>query len=130
MTINFVTEYGSTCKVSKMGDVYSFGILLLETFTGKKPTDVDDGESSLREWVRAALPTSLLDVIDANLLKDDSVSRQQLEHSNSTHHCLSSVIELGLLCSSYAPNERIQMIYVVPRLQKIKGEYLSQYRLL
>ncbi|GER28118.1 leucine-rich receptor-like protein kinase family protein [Striga asiatica] len=43
-------------KVSTSGDVYSFGILLLEIFTGKKPTeDMFDGKTSLKEWVYGAL---------------------------------------------------------------------------
>ncbi|KAL8482279.1 hypothetical protein ACS0TY_028441 [Phlomoides rotata] len=49
-------EYGSEGKVSTKGDVYSYGIMLLEMFTRKKPTDnMFDGETRLTEWVSEAL---------------------------------------------------------------------------
>ena len=90
----YATEYASTGAVSRMGDVYSFGIVLLETFTGRKPVDaMFDENSNLREWVwKAAHSNAILDVIDCNLQNDLSCNDGALLDL-TTLHCLKSVIE-------------------------------------
>ncbi|KAJ6798253.1 putative LRR receptor-like serine/threonine-protein kinase [Iris pallida] len=120
-------EYGSTGKVSRKGDVYSFGILLLETFTRKKPTDaMFDGELSLRQWVTRAYPSAVLEIVDPDLLKEGVDIQREASSPIIVGQCLSSLIELGLSCSRDSPEERIQMRDVVPKLQKIKNDFLSK----
>ncbi|KAF7850212.1 LOW QUALITY PROTEIN: hypothetical protein BT93_L5733 [Corymbia citriodora subsp. variegata] len=59
-------EYGLEGKVSTKGDVYSFGILLLEVITRKKPTDeMFNADMRLRQWVGAAIPNKVLDIVDS-----------------------------------------------------------------
>lgn len=46
-------EYASTGKLTERSDVFSFGVVLLELITGRKPVDGNRplGEESLVEWV-------------------------------------------------------------------------------
>lgn len=46
-------EYASSGKLTDRSDVFSFGVVLLELITGRKPVDEDRplGEESLVEWV-------------------------------------------------------------------------------
>ena len=65
-------EYGSEGIVSAKCDVYSYGVLLMETFTRKRPTDeMFTGEMSLRRWVMESLPHGLSEVVDANLVREE-----------------------------------------------------------
>uniref|UniRef100_A0A2N9HN18 non-specific serine/threonine protein kinase n=1 Tax=Fagus sylvatica TaxID=28930 RepID=A0A2N9HN18_FAGSY len=56
-------EYGAGGV--KEGDVYSYGILVLEMFTGRRPTDkmFKDG-FNLHNFVRMALPERLVQIVD------------------------------------------------------------------
>ncbi|KAJ6815199.1 pentatricopeptide repeat-containing protein [Iris pallida] len=123
-TIGYMApEYGSTGGITTKGDVYSFGILLLELVTGKKPVDpMFSGELNLRQWVCNAYPAAVLEIVDCNIRRIDFTNMQQ--HSdgvNILHRCLSSIIEVALHCSKDLPNERLMMRDVVPRLQEIKN---------
>lgn len=106
--------------------------MLLEAFTGKRPTDpAFNGELSLRQWVNDA--SRLVDVIDPGMLQEgredgfgDMGTCSTAGAPNTLGSCLASVVEVGLLCSDESPDGRIPMNEVVNRLKKIRKGYISQ----
>ncbi|XLR52042.1 hypothetical protein HN51_002769 [Arachis hypogaea] len=119
-TIGYMApEYGLEGRVSRQGDVYSYGILLMETFTQKKPTDeMFVGEFSIKEWVKMSCPDSLLDIIDAKLLVEEG-------ETDTKQDCLLSIMTLALNCSAESPVERTRMKDAMNALKKIKRLLLN-----
>lgn len=107
-TIGYVApEYGTTGKVSTQGDVYSFGITLLEIFSGRSPTDdvFRDG-LTLPGFVGAAFPDRTEEVLDLTLLP--------------SKECLVSAVRVGLNCTRAAPYERMSMRDAAAELRTIR----------
>ncbi|XP_027152384.1 probable LRR receptor-like serine/threonine-protein kinase At3g47570 [Coffea eugenioides] len=113
-------EYGLEGLVSTSCDVYSFGITLMETFTKRKPKDeMFTEELSLRRWVQDCLPDSVIQEIDVDLLHpEDGLVQKKI-------NCISSILQLGLSCTTDAPQERINMKEVLRALQKIKLQFIK-----
>ncbi|XP_006646229.1 probable LRR receptor-like serine/threonine-protein kinase At3g47570 [Oryza brachyantha] len=132
-TIGYMApEYGSTGKASRKSDVFSYGIMLLEVLTGKKPTDaMFAGELSLREWVNRALPSRLADVVDPAIsLHDETMSSSSggLQDDSWTNghepagdrSCIAQLLDLGLQCTRDLPEDRMTMKDVAAKLHRIK----------
>lgn len=109
--------------VSTGGDVYSFGIVLTETFTKRKPTDeMFVGEMSLKQWIAGSLLSNdaFVEITDADLL-----GTEEDGGFGSGRDCVSSVMRLALACSAALPEERINMRDAHAALKKIKIKYLK-----
>jgi LRR receptor-like serine/threonine-protein kinase FLS2 len=107
-------EYGFEGKVSIKDNVYSYGIILLEMMTRKKP--IDDmfvGELTLRQWINASLPDRMMEVVDEGLLRIEN--RRDVTVMQSV---LSSIMKLGLMCSKELPDERAGIKDVLAKLKK------------
>lgn len=144
-------EYGTSSQISTLGDVYSFGILLLELFTGKRPTDdiFSDG-LSLHKYVDMALPEHVMEILDPSLLlaeeqdrrtekladndDDDAEAvlgayRNELQQNGSSKMaCLVSIMQIGVWCSMSLPKNRIPMGEVVNQLVAIRELILVRPR--
>ncbi|GJV70381.1 leucine-rich repeat protein [Tanacetum coccineum] len=109
-------EYGIGSEMTSSGDVYSFGILLLEVMTGKKPTDGMFNEGlSLHKFAYVALPDHAVDVID-----NDAIVLQSTEaNAKKVEECLIATIKIGVSCSLDSPPQRMKIEIVVIELQRI-----------
>ncbi|CAL4905018.1 unnamed protein product [Urochloa decumbens] len=86
------------------GDVYSYGILLLEMFTAKRPTDpLFQGGQSIRSFVAAAYPERVKEAADLMLVQHE----ENRMDDGSLEECLLSVFRVALLCMEESPRARM-----------------------
>ncbi|PWA47860.1 protein kinase-like domain-containing protein [Artemisia annua] len=115
-------EYGIGSEMTSSGDVYSFGILLLEVMTGKRPIDDMFKEGlSLHKFAYMALPDHVINVIDG-----DAIVLQSTEaNANKMEECLVAIIKIGVLCSVDSPPQRMKIEIAVNELQHILDVLLN-----
>ncbi|XP_048596586.1 probable LRR receptor-like serine/threonine-protein kinase At3g47570 [Brassica napus] len=116
-------EYGLGGQISTHGDVYSFGILVLEMFSGKRPTNEVFGENfTLCSYVKSALPERVLEVADEFILHSG------LRIGFPAAKCLTLVFEVGLRCCEESPMSRLAMSEAVKELISIRESFFRSRR--
>eukprot|EP01018_Ginkgo_biloba_P020339 Gb_41502 [translate_table: standard] len=109
-------ENGQGGMVSTKGDVYSYGILLLEMLTRRRPTDdMFSGGLNLQKWVNMAFPERLVEVVDECLLTNVSDDEQ-----HKIYECVREMMGVGLACTKEMPQHRPEMREVVRALESIR----------
>jgi serine/threonine protein kinase len=107
------SEDSSGYGVSTDGDIYSYGVLLLEMLTGKRPTNSFTHGTSLVSYVKMAYPIKLLEILDGIAT-----------YSGNTQDVMDLVIHpmfrIALACCEDSSRQRIKMHYVVEELKAIK----------
>ncbi|KAJ4704465.1 Receptor-like protein kinase [Melia azedarach] len=127
---------------SILGDIYSFGILLLEIVTGKRPTDdMFNDDLSIHRFVSMALPDHVMEIIDPLMTFEEENPDENFEHGveekaliididsqvykhRKLEECLVSVMRIGQVCSTASPRERMAVNSVVNNLHAIRDSFL------
>ncbi|KAI3442577.1 Protein kinase domain-containing protein [Psidium guajava] len=130
-TIGYVApEYASGSQVSREGDVYSYGILLLEMFTGLSPTnDIFRDNLNLHNHADEALTQRAMEITDPVLLHEresHNSSRDSLHERNRMFQdCLEIIYRIGLACSVEEPRRRTSIDKVVTQLHSIREKLFA-----
>ncbi|KAL0359899.1 UNVERIFIED_CONTAM: putative leucine-rich repeat receptor-like serine/threonine-protein kinase [Sesamum angustifolium] len=113
-------EYGMGKHASTQGDVYSFGVLLLEMVMGKRPTDVLFQEgSSLHECVKSRYPNKLETIVEEAMVRY-APSALVPNDRKIWADIILELIELGLICTQYNPSARPTMLDVAHEISLLK----------
>ncbi|CAK9172819.1 unnamed protein product, partial [Ilex paraguariensis] len=103
---------GYTLKVDEKSDIYSYGVVLMELLTGKRPLDPVFGESvDIVEWIRMKI-------------RDNKALEEALDLSvGGTKHVQEEmllVLRIALLCTAKLPKDRPSMRDVITMLGEAK----------
>jgi len=107
-------EYASSGKLTERSDVFSFGVVLLELITGRKPVDASKplGDESLVEWARPLL-TQALETGNAGELVDARLNKNYNEVE------MFRMIEAAAACIRHSASRRPRMSQVVRVLDSL-----------
>lgn len=109
LTLNFSSDYATTSKATTKCDVYSYGVVLMELVTGKKPVEAEFGENkNIINWVSTNIET-----------KEGAMEILDKQISGMYREDMIQVIRLAIRCTARTPTPRPTMSEIVQFLSEI-----------
>ncbi|KAM7466635.1 hypothetical protein LguiB_014197 [Lonicera macranthoides] len=124
-------EYGLGSELSMRGDIYSYGIFLLEMITERSPVDpMFDNGLSLHTYALKALPDRVVEIVKPKLLSNrreevlptaSNIKRSEEESrkGNQMKNSLISIIKIGVACSMESAQDRMDLTAVIRELYSV-----------
>lgn len=113
-------EYASSGRLTEKSDIFSFGVVLLELITGRKPVDASQpiGDESLVEWARPLL-SHAIENKDFEGLTDPKLEKNYVESE------MLSMIEIAATCVRHSAAKRPRMGQVVRAFDSLVNSDLN-----
>jgi serine/threonine protein kinase len=112
------------CKISTGGDVYGFGVLLLEMLTAKRPTDKLFGDHlSLHKYVDLAFPDKINEILDPQIQNKEN----EVLCNRHMQNYIIPLVKIGLMCSMELPKDRPGMRDVCVKIVAIQEAFIQTF---